>query len=460
MTLYHQIPRSQAGRDYHQDHRGYRQPASPAGRASAPLPLRPTTVTQRSRSGSSGSSDDYCEQQRYHHHQGIMGRTPQGERRIITRNVENFRDVRNKLDDDIRGRRGRRSLDDPNRLMIPRAGGNVYRRRGSHDGVGVGEGSSHSRSRVVRGRMPSRSQSHDVGDVYRGSRGPSTSMPGRYHHGGPPHVVPDSSYHSRSNDGSYHRRYSTPQSPSSSSSPSTRFVSSPSFSSSPGYAVGSDAAYIDYVLMPDNIDMSQFAIHSFQRKKDGNEMVNTHRSADGDTLIGEDEDITALLSSKSDSHEVSYYHSVQYRNEVVWILETKCMVYDNDTHYHGDTSTCTLSKNSSDGVVCIKICHQNGAADNNDNLVEALSSSFSSLTSSPRTSQSPCRGEDESSRSRSTSPGPLSSRTSSRSTGGDPGGRNVRRSPSMSSSRRYTEDLRDILRRSAAEYEREMTKGG
>ena len=427
MSWGHQIPRSPAGRDHQHQQRSYRPPASPS-RTPVSLPLRPSAVTPRARASSSGSYDDYRgEQQRhygppaYHHphHRGGVTATPSpnSQRRIISRKVEHFRDSpTNSYDEDNRGRRrGRRSVDDQyysnsSRPMIPRSGmTNMQRRRGSidsHSSDPVGEGIGyHSRGRIGRGQMPLRAQSYDTGDAY-GSNGSRFSTADRYRHSGPPNVVSDA-IRRNNNLGR--------PTPSPSSSSSTRL--SPSSSSSPGYVVGSDAAYIDHVLTPDNIDMSQFTIHSFERKnkKSGGE-------PDADTSIEDEEDITSFLSKPADDdrYEITYYHSVQYRNEVVWILETKCIVSDSETHYEGDMSRCTLSKNSNDGVVCIKVVHKNGV-DESDNPMEALSASYSSFSASPRTSVSPPRGRgDGSSRARSMSPGPLYSRSRSTSRSENP----------------------------------------
>ena len=260
---------------------------------------------------------------------------------------------------------------------------------------------------------------------------------------------------SKSHDGSigvYDREDDTLNSASNHSASS--LSSSPGSSSSPGYVVASDAAYIDYVLSADGIDMSKFTIHSFQRKR---RITNS---------------CAAVADESMSCVEITYYHSIQYRKEIVWILETSCKVY-NECYYQGETSACSISNQN--GMARIRICQKSGggAATIGSNCYNR-SSSRSLLKYAPKSrSLSPFRPPSiRSSPSMSQPqqppppPPPPTTFSSPLSMTSPASGHQHHYdssidigSPRSSLRGRYTEDLMDILRRSAEQYQNQVFCG-
>ena len=82
-----------------------------------------------------------------------------------------------------------------------------------------------------------------------------------------------------------------------------------------------DVSYIDYVLMTDNIDMSQFSLKSYRTHLGNNN--NSRRKG------------------------IQYDHVVTYRDEIIWTLKTSCKE-EMDSRLSGVVSTCTIIPAPSD----------------------------------------------------------------------------------------------------------------
>lgn len=93
-----------------------------------------------------------------------------------------------------------------------------------------------------------------------------------------------------------------------------------------GCVYGADMAYVDQFLTPDMIDLSQISLHSFR-----------NRSCDARNF------------------EITYYHALRYRGDIVWILETICRGDGKDIQ--GEVSTCSISE---DGCLRVRITHKSG----------------------------------------------------------------------------------------------------
>ena len=113
-----------------------------------------------------------------------------------------------------------------------------------------------------------------------------------------------------------------------------------------GKVIPSDVAYIDQMCNgPNNFDMSQVMLYSDRKFAVTNEMNEQEATM---MMFNEDPTATATATQGTtrdsiNKFQIIYVHTLQYKGEIVWQLETTCNGDGGINGMVGETSTCSLS---------------------------------------------------------------------------------------------------------------------